>query len=81
MNEIDDVKLNGHKFKRLPGNANFSFKNINAAKLVEDMGNEGICISAGSACAAAGRKTVAGYYGYKCSERVCLWNSKNNYIT
>ena len=33
MNEIDDVKLNGHKFKRLPGNANFSFKNINAAKL------------------------------------------------
>ena len=56
MNEIDDVKLNGHKFKRLPGNANFSFKNINAAKLVEDMGNEGICISAGSACAAAGEK-------------------------
>ena len=56
MNEIDDVKLNGHKFKRLPGNANFSFKNINAAKLVEDMGNEGICFSAGSACAAAGGK-------------------------
>lgn len=56
MNEIDDVKLNGHKFKRLPGNANFSFKNINAAKLVEDMGNEGICISAGSACAVAGGK-------------------------
>ena len=56
MNEIDDVKLNGHKFKGLPGNANFSFKNINAAKLVEDMGNEGICISAGSACAAAGGK-------------------------
>ena len=56
MNEIDDVKLNGHKFKRLPGNANFSFKNINAAKLVEDMGNEGICISADSACAAAGGK-------------------------
>ena len=56
MNEIDDVKLNGHKFQRLPGNANFSFKNINAAKLVEDMGNEGICISAGSACAAAGGK-------------------------
>lgn len=56
MNEIDDVKLNGHKFKRLPGNANFSFKNINATKLVEDMGNEGICISAGSACAAAGGK-------------------------
>lgn len=56
MNEIDDVKLNGHKFKRLPGNANFSFKNINAAKLVEDMGNEGICISAGSACAATGGK-------------------------
>ena len=56
MNEIDDVKLNGHKFKRLPGNANFSFKNINAAKLVEDMGNEGICISAGPACAAAGGK-------------------------
>ena len=60
MNEIDDVKLNGHKFKRLPGNANFSFKNINAAKLVEDMGNEGICISAGSACAAAGGKPSQG---------------------
>lgn len=56
INEIDDVKINGHKYKRLPGNANFSFKNINAAKLVEDMGNEGICISAGSACAAAGGK-------------------------
>lgn len=55
-NEIEDVMYNGHKFKRLPGNANFSFRNINAAKLVKDMADENICISAGSACAASGGK-------------------------
>lgn len=53
-NEIEDVVYNGHKFKRLPGNANFSFKNVNAAKLVNDLAKEDICISAGSACAASG---------------------------
>ena len=80
MNEIDDVKLNGHKFKRLPGNANFSFKNITLLNWLKIWEMKAFVFQQARLCGGR-RKTVAGYYGYKCSERVCLWNSKNNYIT
>ena len=47
---IPDVKLNGHRTKRLPGNINFSFNNIDGESLLLNLDANGICASAGSAC-------------------------------
>lgn len=47
---IPNTKLNGDRIKRLPGNANLSFKDINAQELLLDLDELGICASAGSAC-------------------------------
>lgn len=48
--KIPTAKLNGDRNKRLPGNANFSFNNVNAQQLLLDLDTRGICASAGSAC-------------------------------
>lgn len=48
--KIDGVKLNGDRFDRLPGNANFSFAGIDASRLLFNLDEYGICASAGSAC-------------------------------
>ena len=50
QNNIVDSKLNGDRINRLPGNANKSFKNINAEELLFKLDDKGICASAGSAC-------------------------------
>lgn len=50
--EIPDCRLNGHQKKRLPGNANFSFKGISGTALLVLLEEEGIFASAGSACSA-----------------------------
>lgn len=50
--EIPDCRLNGHDRKRLPGNANFSFKGISGTALLVLLEEEGIYASAGSACSA-----------------------------
>lgn len=50
QNNIVDSKLNGDRINRLPGNANMSFKNINAEELLFELDEKGICASAGSAC-------------------------------
>ena len=50
--KIDIAKLNGDRFDRLPGNANFSFKGIDAEQLLLNLDSYGICTSAGSACTA-----------------------------
>ena len=47
---IPNIKLNGDKNNRLPGNANISFKNVNAQELLLKLDEKGICASAGSAC-------------------------------
>lgn len=47
---IPNIKLNGDKNNRLPGNANISFSNINAQELLLKLDEKGICASAGSAC-------------------------------
>lgn len=49
-NRINNVKLNGSREKRLPGNANFSFEGIDAQTLLLKLDQVGICASAGSAC-------------------------------
>lgn len=47
---IPNAKINGSKEKRLPGNANVSFKNINGEQLLLELDSLGICASSGSAC-------------------------------
>lgn len=50
MREIPDTIYNGHPEIRLPGNANFSFRGIEATSLLVLLEEEGIYASAGSAC-------------------------------
>lgn len=47
---IQNVKLNGDKEKRLPGNCNISFDGIDGEELLLKLDAKGICASAGSAC-------------------------------
>ena len=48
--KLPEAKLNGHRINRLPGNCNFSFKNIDAEPLLFKLDEKGICASSGSAC-------------------------------
>ena len=50
LDEIPYVKLNGHPQKRLPNNANFSFRFIEGESLLIMLDMKGICASSGSAC-------------------------------
>ena len=50
LNEIDYVKLNGHKEYRLPGNVNVSFKGIEGESMLLLLDMKGIEASSGSAC-------------------------------
>lgn len=47
---ISDVRLNGHPTKRLPNNANLSFKYIEGESLLLSLDIAGIAASSGSAC-------------------------------
>ncbi len=48
--KIPNAKLNGHRTKRLPGNANISFKGVDGQLLLLKLDENGICASSGSAC-------------------------------
>ena len=48
--KFPNIKINGDIEKRLPGNANISFKNIDAVSLLLKLDQYGICASSGSAC-------------------------------
>ena len=50
LRELPDARLNGHPEKRLPGNLNFSFKDVQGTALLVLLEEEGIFASAGSAC-------------------------------
>ena len=47
---IPEIILNGDREKRLPGNANFSFKYIEGESILLLLDAKGICVSTGSAC-------------------------------
>lgn len=55
-NYIPDIKLNGHRTNRLPGNANISFKNVDGGDLLLKLDAKGICTSTGSACNSASQE-------------------------
>lgn len=54
INEIEkrikNVKLNGDRVNRLPGNANFSFEFVEGESILLYLDSKGICVSTGSAC-------------------------------
>lgn len=50
LHEIPEVRLNGHPYKRLPGNVNISIRGVDATSLLVLLEEDGICASAGSAC-------------------------------
>lgn len=47
---ISNVKLNGHRTRRLTGNANISFVGVDGEALLLNLDMKGICASSGSAC-------------------------------
>ena len=47
---LKNVKLNGDRVKRLPGNANFSFEFVEGESILLLLDSKGICVSTGSAC-------------------------------
>ena len=47
---IPNCKINGSIEKRLPGNANVSFPNVDGEELLLKLDEKGICASTGSAC-------------------------------
>jgi len=53
---IPDVKLNGHRTERLPGNVNFSFKFIEGESLLLMLNSKGVAGSSGSACSSGEKK-------------------------
>ncbi len=56
MNEIDEVKYNGHPQFRHPANLHFSFKAMNSTALLIALDSLGIAVSAGSACSSGSLK-------------------------
>lgn len=48
--KIPDIYLNGTIQERLPGNANFSFVDVDGEALLLNLDAKGICASSGSAC-------------------------------
>ena len=50
QDNIQDVRLNGHPTKRLPGNVNFCFRYIEGEALLLSLDLVGIAASSGSAC-------------------------------
>ena len=47
---IKNIRINGDRECRLPGNANISFEGVDAQELILYLDARGICASAGSAC-------------------------------
>lgn len=50
LDKIPYTRLNGDRVKRLPGNANFSFRFVEGEALLLSLDLKGICASSGSAC-------------------------------
>lgn len=50
INKVENVRLNGHPVKRIPGNANFCFEFIEGESMLLSLDMEGVAASSGSAC-------------------------------
>jgi cysteine desulfurase len=47
---IPDVRLNGHRTRRLPNNVNMSIAGVEGESMILRLDGKGICVSSGSAC-------------------------------
>lgn len=54
--KVPNIHINGTMEKRLPGNINVSFENINSNELLYKLDEYGICASGGSACSSGDSK-------------------------
>ncbi len=52
LETIPDVRVNGHGAERIPSISSLSFRGLTSAELLVALDLEGVCVSAGSACAA-----------------------------
>lgn len=50
IEQIPDIRLNGHPVERLPGNVNISIKGVKGESVLFMLDRKGICASSGSAC-------------------------------
>lgn len=50
INQIENVRLNGHSTKRLPGNVNICFEFIEGESMLLNLDMKGVAASSGSAC-------------------------------
>jgi len=50
MDQIENVRLNGHSAKRLPGNVNICFEFIEGESMLLNLDMKGVAASSGSAC-------------------------------
>ena len=50
VDEVEDVQINGHPTKRLPGTLNVSFYGAEGESLLMSLDMKGIAVSTGSAC-------------------------------
>lgn len=57
--KIPDIKINGDRKKRLPGNANISFLGVEGEELLLKLDEVGICASTGSACSLRVFKSIS----------------------
>jgi len=56
LKNIDGVRLNGDRIKRVCTNINLSFKGIDGSDLLKKLDEYGICVSTGSACHSKSRE-------------------------
>ena len=56
IKNFPNVKINGSRINRLPGNINISFPNLNGEELLLKLDEYGICVSSGSACSSGDEK-------------------------
>lgn len=75
--QIPDIKINGDRNQRLPGNSNISFKGIEAESLLINLDLKGICTSSGSACTSRFTGSVSCTFGYGATKRISTGKFKN----
>lgn len=56
LSEIDGVRINGDRVRRLPGNANISFDGCDGEQILFALDLQGIAVSTGSACSSGAVK-------------------------
>ena len=76
-NKIPNIKINGHRTKRLPGNANISFENVDGQQLLLKLDELGICSSTGSACSSRIIYAVTCITCNRSSSKFSIWIFKN----